>query len=517
MKPRTLPTIVEHAASGFLLPEATARRIDALSRGLPRDFGYRRRSAPAAELELDPGERTDVSTITTDALDRDRECVLPAGGDWSAYNRVVPFAHDYRQLPAGSCWWIKPKSAAAGSRLIAKTHYPAKPADWGDAPWLPSAVLHLLQQPVPTCTGKSIGFLPLNIREATGEEIARRPELKGVPVIDRWAGIEYSVVPVPCNPEAEMLAVAKGVEAGVFDSGVAELITKAMTPFLDGWRSPLRYRAADPVGSALRTVTPNAGPALQREIIVLDTSPSDAKAAESGAGGALLAPADSPTASANVLAEPMPPCPQCGSNDGVARRAQDSSAPPEESPGYTCEYCGSTFDAPTQPPVDAKLKGTAGIHLHHAGYARAEALIAQGKLTDAPWSFTAEDHRSAHPDDSLAVDDLAGVDTEAHWKYPVIKRGEVYRRGVAAAESRASQEGQTEIADAARRLMQAIHAADAAAAKAAEIDRAASAAFVRPETIRTAIRRAVEDARGELPSLIRAELTEAFARATGKV
>ena len=101
MKSRTLPTLVEHVASGFLMPEATARRIDELARGLPRDFGYRRRSAPAAELELDPGERTDVSTITTDALDRDRECVVPSGGDWSAYNRVVPFAHDYRQLPAG--------------------------------------------------------------------------------------------------------------------------------------------------------------------------------------------------------------------------------------------------------------------------------------------------------------------------------------------------------------------------------------------------------------------------------
>ena len=114
MKTRTPTALVEHAGSGFLMPEETARRIENLSRGLPRDFTYRRRSAPAAELELNAGERTDVSTITTDALDRDRECVLPGGGDWSAYNRVVPFAHDYRQLPAGSCWWIKPKGGKGG-------------------------------------------------------------------------------------------------------------------------------------------------------------------------------------------------------------------------------------------------------------------------------------------------------------------------------------------------------------------------------------------------------------------
>ncbi len=436
MKPKPLPNVVEHAASGFLLPEATARRIDSLARGLPRDFTYRRRSAPAAELELDPGERTDVSTITTDALDRDRECVLPAGGDWSAYNRVVPFAHDYRQLPAGSCWWIKPKSGTAGSRLIAKTHYPAKPADWGDAPWLPSAVLHLLQQPVPTCTGKSIGFLPLNIREASRDEIARRPELKGVPVIDRWAGIEYSVVPVPCNPEAEMLAVAKGVEAGVFDAAVAELITKAMTPFLDGWYSPTRDLLSGK----------DSVPDRERETIVI----AEPEAAESGGSAVLVVPGDLQAASVETPEDqsPTPPCPQCGSNAGVGRFAQGGCENPETSPAYQCDYCGSTFDAP--PQAEIEMKGAVGIHLHHAGYARAESLIGQGKLTGSPWSFIAEDRRAADPDDFLAVDDKAAPDTEAHWKYPVIKRGEVYRRGVAAAESRASREGEAEIADAAR-------------------------------------------------------------------
>jgi hypothetical protein len=114
MKSRTPTALVEHAGSGFLMPEETARRIDNLSRGLPRDFTYRRRSAPAADLELNAGERTDVSTITTDALDRDRECVLPAGGDWLAYTRVVPFAPDYRQLPPGSWCCNKPKGGMGG-------------------------------------------------------------------------------------------------------------------------------------------------------------------------------------------------------------------------------------------------------------------------------------------------------------------------------------------------------------------------------------------------------------------
>ncbi len=132
---------------------------------------------------------------------------------------------------------MDPRRSAPDGRgsLIAKTHYPQKPNDWGDAPWLPSAVLHLMQQPVPTCTGKSIGFLPLNIREATAEERAKRPELAGVPIIDKAAGIEYAVAPLPCNPQAQMEAVSKGREAGLIDDEFEALLSAAwpfreMTP-----------------------------------------------------------------------------------------------------------------------------------------------------------------------------------------------------------------------------------------------------------------------------------------------
>ena len=218
--------VVEHAKTGYRLPEALARRIDELSRGLPRDLGYRRLARKSDEFTLDPGERTDVSFITTDALDREGEVVLPGGGDWSTYNRVVTFAHRYDQLPVGSNWWIRPR----GNGLVAKTHYPERPKDWAAAPWLPSAVLHLMQQPVPTCTGKSIGFLPTNVRAATGDEIARRPELRGARVIDRWIGVEYAVVPVPCNPDAEMQAVAKGLELGLIDEPLMRLLDEARVP-----------------------------------------------------------------------------------------------------------------------------------------------------------------------------------------------------------------------------------------------------------------------------------------------
>ncbi|HZL36673.1 MAG TPA: hypothetical protein VFC78_15240 [Tepidisphaeraceae bacterium] len=227
MKTKRFRNIVHHAATGLRIPEALARKIDALSAGLPADFTYRRVARKSDSLSLDAGERTDVSVITTDAVDRDGECIIPAGGDWSTYNRVVTFAHRYDQLPVGSNWWIRPK----GTALIAKTHYPPKPTDWGDAAWFPSAILHLMQQPVPTCTGKSIGFLPLNVRTATSDEIARRPELRGIRIIDQWVGIEYAVVPVPCNPQAQMQAVAKGLEMGIIDERLRDLIAESAKDF----------------------------------------------------------------------------------------------------------------------------------------------------------------------------------------------------------------------------------------------------------------------------------------------
>src|SRR5438270_4563718 len=91
--------IVQHASSGFVMPEALARRIDELSRALPKDFGYRRLARKSEQFTLDPGERTDVSFITTHAADREGECVVPAGGDWSTYKPVGPFPPRYAQGP----------------------------------------------------------------------------------------------------------------------------------------------------------------------------------------------------------------------------------------------------------------------------------------------------------------------------------------------------------------------------------------------------------------------------------
>ena len=194
---------------GFPVKESAAREIDALLKDLPKDsaYEYRRLARSAAKVEVEGEQRCDVSAITTDDKDLVGEVVLPRGMDARFYGRVVTLAHDYSTPFGAANLWVK----AAPHGVLAKTKYFEKPQDWGDGePWMPSVVLHLLKQTPPACTGKSIGFLPLSIREASEEETRLRPEWKGAPVIDRWALLEYAVAPVPCNPHAQTIAVSKG-------------------------------------------------------------------------------------------------------------------------------------------------------------------------------------------------------------------------------------------------------------------------------------------------------------------
>lgn len=107
------------------------------------------------------------------------------------------------------------------------------------------------------------------------------------------------------------------------------------------------------------------------------------------------------------------------------------------------------------------------VKLNTAGRAYAKALIAHGQVDrSSAWSFSADDGNSLLGKDGddwteygrvhLAVDTAEGENTKARFKYPVIKGGKVYRRGVIAAKSRAAAEGQTDIEDAASALLEAI-------------------------------------------------------------
>jgi len=202
---------------GFPMPSAVAKEVERIQKGLPqeiRDMGYQKRTT-LAPMDIAEGERADISLITSDAVDRDREVMIPKGGNWKQFekNPVVTFAHAYDQLPVGRALWVKAARDDKTNGWLAKTQYTERPEDW-EGPWFPDAVWHFVKSG--DLAGKSIGFLPLDGSPPDEKEIKARPELAGVQfVIRKWLALEYAVAPVQSNPDAIVIAVGKAHDAGL--------------------------------------------------------------------------------------------------------------------------------------------------------------------------------------------------------------------------------------------------------------------------------------------------------------
>jgi len=94
--------------------------------------------------------------------------------------------------------------------------------------------------------------------------------------------------------------------------------------------------------------------------------------------------------------------------------------------------------------------------------ANAKKLIASGKVNDGTWAFSGEDGNKLlgeNGDDwasyalwHLAEDTGAEENTKARYKYPYGKGGDVYKKALAAAESRASAQEDTAVAASAKEL-----------------------------------------------------------------
>jgi len=187
---------------------AAANRV-AKARGIPAEsVEFVRKRLVASDLQIEEGERAFVITITTDAIDRDNEVLLPSGINLDNYrkNPTVFWAHDHGALPIGVAQWIKETARGLAAKPVL-----AKRPETHVGNWLADDILSLVRQGV--LRTASVGFIPTKWHEPTADDIKARPDLEGVArIYDEWELLEFSIVPVPSNPEA--LTLAKSMSLG---------------------------------------------------------------------------------------------------------------------------------------------------------------------------------------------------------------------------------------------------------------------------------------------------------------
>lgn len=170
-----------------------------------------RKGKISEEPVIDREARTVKNYISTDAKDRDNEVIQHRGVVLDDYkkNPIVPWAHDYRGLPIGKNLWIKSDKKG----LVAKTYFLTH--DFAED------VFDLYTKDIhgtgPAMKAWSVGFVPLKWKDAKPSEEDRNSYDRGeMPAgvrrtYTKWLLLEYSAVPVPCNPEALTLMVEKGL------------------------------------------------------------------------------------------------------------------------------------------------------------------------------------------------------------------------------------------------------------------------------------------------------------------
>jgi HK97 family phage prohead protease len=151
--------------------------------------------------------------ISTDAVDRDKDVISVAGWDLTHYkkNPIVLFAHDYRALPIGMSVAIHStkSSLEADVEFVEGSIYP-----------FAETVRRLVDAGV--LRAASVGFKP--------QQYAYNDERKGVD-IQKAELLEWSIVPVPANPEClvQLAAVPHGHVLD-FTKGCEAILTTVKGP-----------------------------------------------------------------------------------------------------------------------------------------------------------------------------------------------------------------------------------------------------------------------------------------------
>jgi hypothetical protein len=210
-----MPTTTTEGPLGFPLTDRQAFAVDSILKRLPKDsaYAYRKSLIERAPTELLPGDRSDVSWISSEEPDRAGDVVIARGMNDSQFklNPIVTMNHCYQNPPVGRSLWRKvSKDAAPGVK--AKTIYPSRPDDWpADTDWPADIAFSLIQSDM--LRGKSIGFLPTKVHAPTDKELAQPGWSTVGLVIDEWILLEYACVFLPAQQNAVVESVSKSLSA----------------------------------------------------------------------------------------------------------------------------------------------------------------------------------------------------------------------------------------------------------------------------------------------------------------
>ncbi len=199
---------------GFPMSDRAAVALDTLLKSLPRtpEHEYRHLVTTKAPTEINPGERSDVSWISSESPDRTGEVVLAKGMNDTQFaaNPIVTLGHAYYLPPVGKSLWRKRVRDGQRIGIKAKTVYPPRPEAWPEQDaWPPDQVYALIQAGL--LQGKSIGFLPTRVHVPDSKEVQKNGWGDNVGlVIDEWLLLEYACVFLPANQDALVESVAKG-------------------------------------------------------------------------------------------------------------------------------------------------------------------------------------------------------------------------------------------------------------------------------------------------------------------
>lgn len=195
---------------GLPMKDSQAISLQERLKGIPEPT-FKRLVVEKAPTETLEGERSDVSWISTEDIDRDYEVVIAKGMDDSHFqmNPIVTLQHHYWQPPVGKSLWRKRSKDGNRVGIKAKTQYPQRPESWpAGVEWPSDCAFTLVQAGL--LLGKSIGFIPLASHSPTDEEVKVNKWDKVRRVIDKWLLLEYACVFIPAQQNAIVQSVSKG-------------------------------------------------------------------------------------------------------------------------------------------------------------------------------------------------------------------------------------------------------------------------------------------------------------------